>query len=280
MAYIGAKPINEVNGGTNQATYTKGDTLYSSAANTLAKLPISAIPGPLLAAPDTGLPVWANPGQYVWITDDFMTQGTAGNTGWLVTSVNGGNAFGSTIGIVGHPGIFELFTGTSTNGASTVGLGIETAGNGAVPIGSGFLSMTFVVQIPVLSNGTDTYTVRIGAGSSTNIDQQNGVYFEYSSTENSGAWVIKTANNNTRTTANTSNTVDTNWHKYRIDVNAAGTSVAFYIDGTQVSNSPITTNIPTGNIGPMVMIVKSAGTTATQLYYDLFYMYINLTTPR
>lgn len=32
-------PVTEIHGGTNQTTYTLGDTLYSSAANTLAKLP-------------------------------------------------------------------------------------------------------------------------------------------------------------------------------------------------------------------------------------------------
>lgn len=285
MAYIGAKPINEVNGGTNQATYTKGDVLYSSAANTLAKLPISAIPGPLLAAPDTGLPVWANPGQYIWLLDDFITSASSpsGNTNWPVTAINGGNAFCNTIGIAGHPGINELFTGTSTNGAVTVSSGIATSGNGSIPVGSGFISVSFVINIPVLSNGTDTFTVRLGLGSIANAAQQNGTYFEYTNGVNSGAWTIKTANNSSITSANTASTVDTNWHKYRIDINAAGTSVAFYIDGVQVTNSPITTNIPTGanaGVGPMVMIVKSAGTTATQLYHDLYYLYINLTTPR
>jgi len=50
-------PVTEVNGGTGQTTYTKGDILYASAANTLSKLPIGS-DGQVLKV-STDLPAWA-----------------------------------------------------------------------------------------------------------------------------------------------------------------------------------------------------------------------------
>lgn len=50
--------LPEANGGTNQSTYTKGDVLYSSAANTLSKLPIGTL-GQVLEVSAGGIPSWA-----------------------------------------------------------------------------------------------------------------------------------------------------------------------------------------------------------------------------
>lgn len=55
MAYHG-KPINEVNGGTNQTTYTTGDLLYASGTNTLSKLAVGSSNKVLTVS--GGLPTW------------------------------------------------------------------------------------------------------------------------------------------------------------------------------------------------------------------------------
>ena len=49
--------LDETNGGTGQTTYTKGDILYASATNTLAKLSIGSA-GQVLKV-SSGVPVWA-----------------------------------------------------------------------------------------------------------------------------------------------------------------------------------------------------------------------------
>lgn len=61
MAY---KPqiLNEVAGGTNQSSFTAGDILYASAANTLSKLGVGSN-GDVLTL-DTGLPAWVAPAVY------------------------------------------------------------------------------------------------------------------------------------------------------------------------------------------------------------------------
>ena len=52
-------PVTEVRGGTNQTTYTTGDLLYASGANTLAKRAIGTS-GQVLTV-TSGVPTWATP---------------------------------------------------------------------------------------------------------------------------------------------------------------------------------------------------------------------------
>lgn len=49
--------LDETNGGTNQTTYTTGDIIYASAANTLSKLPIGTAGQQLTVS--GGIPAWA-----------------------------------------------------------------------------------------------------------------------------------------------------------------------------------------------------------------------------
>jgi len=49
--------LPEANGGTDQSTYTTGDLLYASAANTLSKLPIGTAGQHLIVS--GGIPTWS-----------------------------------------------------------------------------------------------------------------------------------------------------------------------------------------------------------------------------
>jgi hypothetical protein len=62
--------LTEVRGGTNQTTYTTGDILYSSASNTLSKLPIGSASQVLTVS--GGIPSW-------------QTSGTVATAGLLTT---------------------------------------------------------------------------------------------------------------------------------------------------------------------------------------------------
>lgn len=53
----GGNAVGALYGGTAQSSWTKGDILYSSAANTLAKLPVGAV-GQVLAVGTAGIPAW------------------------------------------------------------------------------------------------------------------------------------------------------------------------------------------------------------------------------
>jgi hypothetical protein len=57
MAYKRKSPMPEIEGGTNQLTYTTGDILYASASNTLSKLAVGSNAEVLTLA--AGIPSWA-----------------------------------------------------------------------------------------------------------------------------------------------------------------------------------------------------------------------------
>jgi hypothetical protein len=56
-------PLTVANGGTGTSTYTTGDILYASAANTLSKLPIGST-GQVLVTTIAGVPAWGSNGLF------------------------------------------------------------------------------------------------------------------------------------------------------------------------------------------------------------------------
>lgn len=147
-------------------------------------------------------------------------------------------------------------------------------------LGGGTITLNFVIKIATLSNVTNRYTLRVGFGDTSNADQANGVYFEYSDNINSGNWVYKSASSSVLTTSNSTTAVTTGWHNLQIIVNSTATSVSYYVDGVLLG-SAITTNIPTATITPFVDIVWSAGTiAANSIQVDLFTLNQVFTTAR
>lgn len=167
-------------------------------------------------------------------------------------------------------GVSAFSTGTTTTGRFGV-----TSNNTTVM----YFATTAVwefetrVYIPVLSNGTDTFTVFAGFMDSNNADSADGVYFSYSSGLNSGKFEVITANNGTRTRTDSGVTAAaTTWYTLKaVVLSVGGTLTAqFFINGAQVGGN-ITTNIPTTAAratGYGTHIVKSAGTTNVILNID------------
>ncbi len=127
------------------------------------------------------------------------------------------------------------------------------------------------VQIPVLSDGTNTFIWRSGFGDTYAFgDQVDMVYFEYSSAD-SAFWRICTGIASTRTKTNTSVTVAAaTWYVLKFVVNAAGTSVEYFIN--DVSVGTITTNIPAGTqTSYFVHGLKTLGGTQRDINIDYVY---------
>jgi hypothetical protein len=101
-----AGTVGAISGGTSQSTYTTGDTLYASAANTLSKLPIGTNGQQLTVT--AGVPTWKPP----YVRTSFTA--TAGQTTFSATYY------------VGYVQVFMngvLLNGadyTATNGTSVV----------------------------------------------------------------------------------------------------------------------------------------------------------------
>lgn len=77
--------IPTTSGGTGIVSYTKGDLLYASEDNVLAKLPVAAYPA-YLGTDSTAMPQWVRVGYGAF--DDTTTQTAAANTPKAVTLNN------------------------------------------------------------------------------------------------------------------------------------------------------------------------------------------------
>jgi hypothetical protein len=219
--------------------------------------------------------------QEVKFVDDFLGANLA-LPYWRTSTQNGGDANIPVSIDSGHPGIMQLTTNTATNGASFIILGTPNSStNNNFILGGGSLDIYWVFQLSALSDGTDTYQVSIGLGDTFNTPTtsfDNGVFFNYSSTINSGNWQGSTSSSSSKSIVNSSVAATTNFTTLRMNINAAATLCTFYVNGTSVGT--ISTNIPTTRVSPCAVIAKSAGTSTRNLNLDLMYLYQSLTNPR
>lgn len=207
--------------------------------------------------------------------EDFLN-GASGSAVAATTSGTGAAVAGFTSDAGNRPGIAELSSGTDTTGRA----GVLTSAL-AFRLGGGTLDLGLSIQIPTLSDGTDTFIFRAGIIDLTSGASTDGVYFEYSHAADT-KWQTVTANNGTRTANATGTTVTAGqWYNLRLAVNAAGTSVSFFVN--EVASTTHTTNIPidTGRVtGIGAGLVKSAGTTARTVLIDYIALSYGFTTPR
>jgi hypothetical protein len=195
--------------------------------------------------------------------DHFLATTAVGETGWTSTVNNG--ATGVLPGEPDHPGILTLSTGTNVAGRATSHKGITS-----IEFGVGTYRKEMLVRVPILSNGTQRFVLRLGFGDNTGAgDNTDGVYFEYTDTA-SPNWMIRTARATVRTTQTSSIAVATNtWQKLGIIVQGTA-SASFYVNDVQAGTT-ITTNIPSGSAavcGILNKIEKSVGTTARLAHID------------
>ncbi len=204
------------------------------------------------------------------ITDDFISAGTAsgaiGQMGWTLSS--GTTAVQASTGST--RGILRLNSSTANNGTGAIQLGVNHFLNNG-----GSIVYEARVQFAALGGtGAAGFTARFGLGDIVaNADQTNGIYFEYAGTAAGTInWSLKTANAGTRTTTSTAAAVAaTTFYKLTWVLNAAGTSVGFYINNNFIAN--IATNIPTAAIGPIVQITTNNANVAAKTC-DVDYIYI------
>lgn len=132
--------IAATSGGTAQSTYTTGDVLYASGANTLSKLAIGSSNQILTVS--GGVPTWANAG---------AGSGTVTNTGTLTANRL----------IIGN-GTADVTTaaGLVTDGASTITLGVAGASVGGVVLNNA-TSGSITVQPSTGALGSSVLTLPI-----------------------------------------------------------------------------------------------------------------------
>lgn len=215
------------------------------------------------------------------IDEDFG----GGGFGVLNTRTSGTGAAVSIISnaaFAGHDGVANLSTGTTTTGFAALGNIASSNAQAALVLGDGSVVFEWDFYLPAVSNGTDTFTIRLGCIDANNAESTDCVEVRYSDGVNSGKLQYVTRSNNTETATDSAVTIAaTTWYKARCVINAAGTSAVFTLN--DANSATIATNIPTGitrYTGFGASVIKSAGTTAASLYVDYAYLRKVLTTAR
>jgi hypothetical protein len=286
--------LGVANGGTGDTSFTPYSVITGGTTSTGTLQNISGVgtTGQVLTSNGTSaLPSWQTisspssftPNSVINLSDDFISASGPVSSG-----------FGSQLGWDGSNIAYNAADQTTTNqgvlrnSSFTTGMGLfanlPSLSEGGIVLGGGILSLNWVIKTAILSNSTNTYTSYIGLvnSSGSNSVPTDGIYFTYSNGLNSGNWVGNCTSASSTTSANSAIAAQTStFVNLGIIVNAAANTVAFYINGTQIANSPITSNIPITPIGPGFQAIHSAGTiAAASLLVDLFYMTYTLTTPR
>jgi hypothetical protein len=193
------------------------------------------------------------------------------------SSVSGGSVSRSQVGLDTTENAVGVLTLETNNGATNYAQ-ISMSTN-QVKIGTHAIVHRFRIAVSALSDGTDTYTIYIGLGDNTGgNDFDDGIYFRYTHSVNSGRWEAVTAIGASRSASDTGVTPTTTFSVFEISINQAGTSIDFSINGSVVATK--TTNIPTNTIGFVHKIVKSVGTTDTMVYEDWTDIALTRTTAR
>lgn len=258
-----------------------GPTTGSAATPTFRALVDADIPstskGIQWAGVDSSF-AYASASNGVHVVDDFL----AGSFGNGVTSYPSGLVPTGTISFAlenTRYGIMTLGTTTSTTGTSRL-----SKTNLSDSLNSLFNVTSYMVKMPTLSDGTETYHVRVGMASQINTANPNGgAYFVYSTAGTptgsaaSANWQCVTGNGSSvRTWTTTSTAVTTGWTK--LTVVASSSICFFYVNDVLVATH--TTNIPTPALTPNYEIRKTAGTTERLLWVDYFTQDVKYSTAR
>lgn len=224
--------------------------------------------GRVLTANSSGDAVW----ERMWNPRNIVRAFTEcfGFNDYLNTTAGAGAGVGANNnGETGHWGVFQAGTGTTSTGRAA----LCSANLATMWLGSGATWFETQIRCPsTLSTATETYVLFAGLTDSVSGTPVDAVWFSYTDAAGTGAkWRTECRSNSVSTgpTDVGSNLVASQWYTLGIQINAAGTEVRFYLDGSLVDT--VTTNIPTGilrSLGFGVGIRKTVGTTARGLNID------------
>jgi hypothetical protein len=271
---------------------TQGIVLPSG---TIAQRPASPSNGTMRTNTDLGVteqfvngtwqPMFQNGGRgFGCVFDDFLMDANVANgalfgEGWTSFLSGAGASVAKNGAQVtsgnDSVGVMEISTGTTTTGQGAMYLSL-----GCFVLGYGQIYTEWRVMVPVLSGAVDDYDVELGFQDTFNAqpDTNNGAYFIYHS-QTTTTWRCKTYAGGVVTITDTGTTVVANtWYKLGILINAAGTSVGFYINDVLLATN--TTNIPTLPTGWGIKNYKRLGTTARVVDIDYAQLIYTPTTTR
>lgn len=204
----------------------------------------------------------------------------SGSIGWTHTQSSNTKDFAFGTPDSGHPGVLSISCNSSAPANGSLITGDSRSTSIGLFLAGGAITYSTVVKLSVLGTGAQDYTCYVGIGnlSDPSIEVTNGVYFFYNQATNSGNWVGKTASGGSRNSVNSSVAASTNYVKLGFTVNAAATSVEFFINGVSIGTQAST--IPSTQIGFFYQMAHVAGANTKSLAIDLLTFNQTLTIPR
>ncbi len=217
---------------------------------------------------------------------DFIqeTSATATDNG-LTETISGTGAAAAAVAATAANtiGIAQCSTGTTATGRCALASSVS-----ALRLGGGAWIFETHLAVPVLSGASERFQLLAGfIDTLTAANQADGVYFLYdeggtsTGSAASGNWQCVSASNSVRSFSTTSTAVGTGFVRLTIEINAAGTSATFFVNGTLVAT--ITTNIPIAagrETGFGIFLIKSVGVTARVVNADYVAAACSFTTKR
>lgn len=263
LSAIGGQPLNTGLSSISSASTYWGSPVVSDGANAVY-LPITG-----------GFRLFEDFLSFVYGAD------VGGSMNWIYDLSAGGTATNAP-GTAANPG--QLALSITVTGGSRSGIGSGGFAQESILFGGGVWYEEMSVKVSALSDGTDTYRIRMGFGDVRyDADFVDGIYFRYNDAVNSGNWEGVCSSNSVRTAVDIGLAPSTSaFQRMGIFVAADGSSVKFYTNGVVAVTN--TLNIPIGarTTGPCVIgITRTAGTSnARAMWLDYVYLWHKLTTPR
>ena len=266
-------------GGTSSPLTTKGDIYTYDTAD--ARLPVSSTNGNSLisdSSESTGLKYrtvgYVDGYPFLHATEGFEIFSHCieiPNTAPFIINISGGDiANNAPIGDVNvNPGQWR-FNLNASNGRSR--LEAPDDSNFLFQAGTGKIVLISILNCNLLSDATNEYRMTVGCVDGRNNDTiNNGMYFEYDRTVSTN-WSCVTEIATVRTVTDSGIAVATgSFNKFEIIVNAAGSSVEFYINDALVATN--ITNIPTVVLNNTVYLLRTVGSANQNIFY-LDWIYI------
>lgn len=224
----------------------------------------------------------------VVIYDDFICSNSSSSSplfseiGWVIANGSSANSVAIGTPTADHPGVVQTTCNSGSSAASgiIVGQGHTSIVSRGIILGGGEITYSTVINLSVLGVLNQDYNAYLGIGdlSDAATEVTNGVYFHYTRLTNSGNWVGKTASGGSRNSVNSSVAASTNWVKLGFVINAAASSVEFFINGVSIGTQAST--IPTTDIGFFYQMDNISGANNKTMSIDLLNYNQTLTNAR
>lgn len=212
------------------------------------------------------------------VKEDF-TGLPAGSNGFAINTQNGGNFSSSALAAdTGAIGVVSLLTNAQTAGRCSLHTPINSIAFGTATWRQ--FTRAWFSNIP--SDGTDIYTAAIGFIGDLNGEPSNGIYFLIDTAISADLLAVGSAAGiRTRTpTGILASSLVGGWHEYGMEVNAAGTSVDFFVDGAKTTVPTNIPNTPVRTTGNVARITKAGGTNSRSMHIDWIYYSYQTNNPR